>query len=63
MPDVIPADRDEDILAAVEVKHKDVIQTSLLLTTVESVSSVLVDTNLKDEEALLFNTVYFDIQV
>ena len=57
MPDVVPADCDEDVLAAIEVKHKDVIQTSLLLSTVKSVSSVLVDTNLKDEQALLFHTV------
>ena len=39
------------------MKHEDVIQTSFLLTAVESVCSVLVDTNLKDGQALLLDTV------
>ena len=45
MPNVFSADIDKEVLAAIQVKHKDVGQISLL-TAVQSVNSVLIDTNL-----------------
>ena len=45
-PDVVPADGNEDVLAAVQVQDQDVVQTRLLLAAVKSVSCVLVHIDL-----------------